>query len=217
LAASEQDIKKGSEISTMHMAKMLGWCKVLEPNTANISGVNCTIYRDPADPAYAAKSTGIGAALARVTGRGFSFPDGIRFYCTNMNGVLSIAFHRNLGGGRQASVLLGESCVDAGNPGMYAGIAHRMAGGGGSDYCAAVIVHELGHNLHERANEGFFWDGAAAGAAEPTASQVSNYATKNRLEFVAEVFTGRMYGLAFPAAVMEAYRGFGGPAANGFP
>jgi hypothetical protein len=56
------------------------------------------------------------------------------------NGIKS---HRTFTGGRQASVLLGASCTDASNPGMYAGIAHGVASGGGEDYCAAVIVHEL--------------------------------------------------------------------------
>jgi hypothetical protein len=217
MPASPQQISNGSKISAGDMARQLGWVKVFQPNDLNHAGVVCKIFRDPNDPNYDAKLTGIKVGLTRVTSRGFSFANGIHFYCTNMAGVASIAFHRSFTGGRQASVLLGNSCVDASNPGMFAGIAHNLAPLGGANYCAAVVVHELGHNLHERANEGFFWDGAAAGAAEPTAGTVSNYATKNALEFVAEVFTGKMYGKNYSDVVMAAYAGYGGPNNPNFP
>jgi hypothetical protein len=199
------------------MKRQLGWVKVFQPTTATFSGVQCRIYKDPQDPAYDDKLTGMKVGLARVTAQGFTFPNGVAFYCTNMAGVYSIAFHRGVDGTREAAVLLGAASVDASNPGMYDGIAHKVAPLGGANYCAAVVVHELGHNLHERANEGFFWDGADAGGAEPLANQVSNYATKNKLEFVAEVFTGRMYGRNYSAQVMAQYGAYGGPTAANFP
>ena len=210
-------ILAGSKVAYSDMARQLGWVKVFSRSTLVHAGVNCTLYKDPADPNLTAKETGSTTALTRVTSKGFTFPNGITFYCTNMAGVYSIAFHRDFGGNRQASVLLGAGCVDASSPGMYAGIAHAVAPLGGANYCAAVVVHELGHNLHERANENFFWNGAAAGAAEPTANLVSNYATKNALEFVAEFFTGRMYGKNYPAAVTAAYNGYLGPSNANFP
>ncbi len=217
MAAAPNPIVSGSKVAACDMARQLGWVKVFSPSTIAHAGVNCTVYKDPSDPNYTAKEAGFKAGLTTVTGQGFTFPNGITFYCTNMHGVYSVAFHRDFNGNRQASVLLGAASVDASNPGMYAGIAHAVAPLGGATYCAAVVVHELGHNLHERANENFFWNGALALAAEPTANQVSNYATKNSLEFVAEFFAGRLYGRNYPAAVLAAYTGYGGPSNAHFP
>lgn len=217
MAATAQQIQNGSKIAAGDMARQLGWVKVFKPSAFTHAGINVRLLQDPSDPDLEAKLTGLKVGLTRVVNRGFAFPNGITFYCTNMPGVLSIAFHRDFSGGRQAAVLLGASCVDAGNPGMFAGVAHAVAPGGGANYCAAVVTHELGHNLHERANEGLFWDGASAGAAEPLANQVTPYATKNVLEFVAEVFTGRMYGRTYSANVMNQYAAHGGPTCVGFP
>jgi hypothetical protein len=217
MAATAQQIATGARLSTEDMARQLGWVKVFNSSLANIGGVQCKIYRDPADPAYDAKRTGLETGLKRVLSRGFTFPNGISFYCTNMQGVLSIAFHRTVGGGRKSSVLLGQACTDASNPGQFDGIAHKVAPLGGANYCAAVVTHELGHNLHETADEGSFWDAVTNAVPEPLANQVSNYATKNKLEFVAEVFTGRMYGRNYSQAIMARYAALGGPTTPNFP
>jgi len=217
MVATANQIATGARLSVEDMARQLGWVKVFQPNTATISGVHCTILRDPADPDYDAKRTGLEQGVKRVVARGFSFPNGITFYCTNMMGVQSIAFHRAVGGGRKSTVLLGLGCVDASNPGMYDGIAHKVAPLGGANYCAAVVTHELGHNLHESSDEGVFWDAVTNATPEPLANQVSNYATKNKLEFVAEVFTGVMYGRTYSTPIMARYAALGGPTCPNFP
>jgi len=217
MVATAAAIQAGSEISYRDMKRQLGWVKVFEPLQMTLAGVACRVFRDPEDPGYDDKRTGIEVGLTRVTSQGFTFAGGVVFYCSNMAGVPSIASHRLPDGTRQTCVLLGASSVDASNAGMYEGVAHKVAPLGGANYCAAVVVHELGHNLHEQANEGFFWDGADAGALEPLSNQVSNYATKNKLEFVAEVFAGRMYGRDYGGAVMARYAAYGGPNNATFP
>ncbi len=217
MVASAQQIATGARLSTEDMYRQLGWVKAFSSTIVNIGGVPCKIYRDAADPAFDAKRTGLEVGLKRVLARGFTFPNGINFYCTNMAGVLSIAFHRAPGGGRQSTVLLGGACTDASNPGQWDGIAHKVAPLGGANYCAAVVTHELGHNLHELAADTVFWDAVTNQVPEPLSNQVSNYAGKNKLEFVAEVFTGMMYGRTYAQNVMTRYGALGGPVTANFP
>lgn len=221
MVATVARINAGSQQSFLHMRKMLGWVKVFNPIVLNISGVACTVYKDPSDPDLDDKLTGITNGIARVTRRGFAFQAGITFYCTAMEGVMSIAFHRSYAGTRQASVALGRAACDSRNYGQFPGIAHQMAPLGGARYCEAVVTHELGHNLHERANEGFFWDTNECSWGndddQRAARAVSEYATKNKLEFVAEVFTGIMYGETYENSIMDSYREYLGPSSDDFP
>jgi hypothetical protein len=95
----------------------------------------------------------------------------------------------------------------------------------------AVVVHELGHILQEKEHSEEFWTtkknrgaGGGMGAefqevgvkAKPThappklANQVSQYAGTGFIEFVAEVFTGLVYGKQYSKEVIEAYVSEGG-------
>jgi hypothetical protein len=85
----------------------------------------------------------------------------------------------------------------------------------------AIIVHEFGHVLHERLNSGVFWGLKTTWATEENpddrppsdlAMQVSQYATKSKLEFVAEIFTGRIYGKHYSPQVLAKYQEYGGVA-----
>lgn len=83
----------------------------------------------------------------------------------------------------------------------------------------AVIVHEFGHLLHERLSSTAFWGlkteknvEGAANDRPPSALaiQVSQYATKSKLEFTAEVFTGLIYGQHYSPPVIAQYQAYGG-------
>ncbi len=74
---------------------------------------------------------------------------------------------------------------------------------------AAVVIHELGHIIHERMGGQGFWDSrnsdtlVSAGVAQ----QVSSY-TQSKMsptELVAEVFTGLVHGKKYPQDVMSEY------------
>jgi hypothetical protein len=87
----------------------------------------------------------------------------------------------------------------------------------------AVIVHEFGHLLHERLSSKAFWDlkqeknvEGAANDRPPAnlAMLVSQYATKSKLEFTAEVFTGLIYGRHYAAPVIAQYQAYGGVDVN---
>jgi hypothetical protein len=79
----------------------------------------------------------------------------------------------------------------------------------------ATVVHELGHHLHCAKDPSTFFllhsTSFASRAADDTAWKVSSYASGNPREFVAEVFTGLIFGKKFPTDVMDMYRGLGGP------
>ena len=79
----------------------------------------------------------------------------------------------------------------------------------------AVIVHELGHILHESSGHDKFWElkttwGDDGRPPAHLAVQVSQYATKSQLEFVAEVFTGLVFGQHYAQAVLDQYAAYGG-------
>jgi hypothetical protein len=80
----------------------------------------------------------------------------------------------------------------------------------------AVIEHEIGHLLHEANDPQRYWafkkgvrNDLVKGEVD-SAMKVSQYATRNKLEFVAEVFTGRMFGTIYPPDVLSLYRDSGG-------
>jgi hypothetical protein len=79
----------------------------------------------------------------------------------------------------------------------------------------AVIVHEFGHLLHEANDPKKYWrlkktDRDLVKDEFHTAMKVSQYALNGKLEFVAEVFTGRMFGAIYPPDVLSLYKSCGG-------
>jgi hypothetical protein len=96
-------------------------------------------------------------------------------------GFQSVAFHRQIGGARKTTVLLGASSVDTNGMVGKKGIADQVASDRKSKYCEAVVVHELGHNLNELADEGWFWDPDAGTAPDINAAlEVSQYAATSK-------------------------------------
>ena len=75
-----------------------------------------------------------------------------------------------------------------------------------------TVVHELGHAVHYATSPSKFHNlhfTHFAGGGD-IANKVSGYST-NPPEFVAEVFTGIVYGRSFGADVIKLYAAFGGP------
>lgn len=194
--------------------------KAYRQQTINVSGVTCKIYIDRDDPSWGAKFMGIQDGVTRVVNAGFSFPNGIDFYTSALGGFQTVAFHRDLSpsGGtlRKAVVLLGLNSVNTGGMIGRLGIADTVNPKTPQTYCEAVVVHELGHNLHERESPEFFWmmesNAPLAGApCQLALAQISQYASTNKKEVVAEVFTGILYSKAFSRAVLNLYEEYEGP------
>lgn len=195
--------------------RQIALVKVYQPSTVNLSGVRCTIYVDKSDPGAAHKVIGIQHGVKRVVDAGFQFPNGIEFYLSSVPGYQSVAYHRDLapggGTGRRSVVLLGAGAVNTAGMIGRRGIADAVATRNESTYCACVVVHELGHNLHELLSEDFFW---TPNANQPPnvglALQISQYAATNKKEVVAEVFTGKLYGINYSPAIMNMYNFYEG-------
>ncbi len=180
----------------------------------SLCGVTINFRAGTGDPLAEDKIVGVRAAVGKVAAKGLVLPNTINVYTSSDTNFVNVAFQRAIGGGREASIGLGGKL---GNPmSLPVGMATVHGLGSTSNYIAAVCVHEIGHILHEMADEAFFWS-PAANALTPGAlgGQVSMYAGNNVKEFVAEVFTGLVYGDIFSLAVMQAYRGYSGPTVGG--
>lgn len=81
---------------------------------------------------------------------------------------------------------------------------------------AAVVVHEIGHILHQTQNPNRFWPLNCCGGdfkqVPRIAENVSAYAGNNFCEYVAEVFTAKVYGFTLSTAINNDYTALGGPA-----
>ena len=82
--------------------------------------------------------------------------------------------------------------------------------------CTAIVVHEIGHLLHEAEDDAAFWGPIPVFPDGLTPLEiyqnVSAYAASNSKKLVAEVFLGRVFGVNYPGNIMDAYRDLGGPA-----
>ena len=212
MAASPELILASGNYGAMDNMRQVGRAKGYKTQMLEISGVKCKIYQDFAEKDALVKLQGIKDGVKKVVELGYSFPDGITFYTSSQNSFQSIAFHRTHGGARKAVVQLGNSSVNTEGMVGKKGIADQVGTASPAKYCAAVVVHELGHNLHERQDEGFFWD-RKSGELPPIdlALDVSQYGASNKLEFVAEVFTGTAYGKKYSKAIMKVYSDYHGP------
>jgi hypothetical protein len=93
----------------------------------------------------------------------------------------------------------------------------------------AVVVHELGHILHEKESGKDFWEikknkgkevefqeendrARPINAPMKLANQVSQYAGTGIIEYIAEVFTGLVYGTHYSDEVIALYVQQGGTA-----
>lgn len=212
VATPQQILAGGNYEAGSYSLRQIGSVKVYEQEQVNIAGVACRLYFDSADPDRVHKKAGILAGVKRVVDQGYAFPNGMTFYCSGLNNFQSVAFHRQIGGARKTTVLLGQSSVNTSGMVGRQGISDQVATESKAKYCEAVVTHELGHNLHELANEGFFWDPDAGGQPNVNAAMtVSQYAATNKKELVAEVFTGLAYGLLFKPEVMAMYSDYHGP------
>jgi len=191
--------------------------KGFEPSVQhNVCGVLVTFHIGFADPLKHEKIGAVRAAIYKVISRGLAMPNQITVYTSGEDGFVNIAFQRDVSGAANASIGLGGKLATPGR--LPIGVATVKGGGSTTSYITAVCVHEIGHILHEISNPEFFW-GPNANKPTPPAlgGQVSMYAGNNIKEFVAEVFTGLIYGERYNDAVMNAYVDYAGPTSASFP
>jgi hypothetical protein len=189
------------------------------------------------------KASAVKDAVKRIQRAGFTVPNGISFICTDDAAVRCIMYASDGGGNRSYRIYIGPQAVQQNKAqphtqGAYAGgmgvagdrgIAHHVydekksffGNPGRAAMAEAVVVHELGHLLHEDQSPDAFWcekkgQGIDTKGLVNAATLVSHYANKGPLEFVAEVFTARVYRKPVNATVIPWYTALGGPTVPSF-
>jgi hypothetical protein len=207
-----------------------------------ISGVQVRIRKEASDGLADLHRTSIERAVRTVSGAGHQLP-ALDFYLCSSQNVPNVAMKTYIGNNPAPVIFLGPKMWSK-NP-MQAGTGTMVTGGVGTSgprgiadqvydgttrffgnpkqkaQGETIVIHELGHILHEINNPGVFWEEQqAAEQQQPSpnapgwqnlATDVSHYAGNNALEFVAEVFAGTLVGKAYSQQVMAAYAALGGP------
>jgi hypothetical protein len=177
--------------------------------------VTIDVYRGKDDTATEQKVVALRTAIVKIRRKGIALPARMKLYTSSRKDYQNIAFQRNTRGDREAVVCLGGKLTTP--TALPIGVATVVSAMGSniSEFITAVCVHELGHVLHEIADGEYFWS-KEANETPPgkLAGLISMYAAANKKEFVAEVFTGCIYGkkTEYGQGVMDAYDTFHGPA-----
>ncbi|MFG3468542.1 glycosyltransferase [Streptomyces sp. NPDC047982] len=204
----------------------------LTPVVEDVHGTQVTVHGDPTDSLRDARIDNFRKAVITVQEAGFHVPD-VELHLPKYGRFLEV--HDDLvaersGGRLQRAEYLAPNAVIAspdivGNPltNKLAGNRYRYLSTELDPSGVGTMVHELGHFLHyvnaraqyhDLAFTQFTGRSGQDGDAVPhqaLALGVSAYAAGNPREFVAEVFTGLVYGKPFSPEVMRMYHGLGGP------
>jgi hypothetical protein len=203
----------------------IGAVKSWRSASHNASGVTVTVYRDEneTDGQLADKIAAIDAAIAKVSAKGLALPNAIKVYCSGKEvcgtvQMKNVAFQRGISGTRDPTIVLSPKVLNAQWAAALNGMCTQVYDHTPVGLATAIVVHEIGHLLHEIADEDSFWGAAVAFNSVNTAltpnvifQEVSAYAATNAKELVAEVFLGRVYGRAFTPLIMNAYAALNGP------
>ncbi|MFH8477099.1 glycosyltransferase, partial [Streptomyces sp. NPDC018000] len=205
----------------------------LTPVVEDVHGTQVTVHGDPTDSLRDARIDNFRKAVITVQEAGFHVPD-VELHLPKYGRFLEV--HNDVvaersGGRLQRAEYLAPNAVIAspdvvGNPltNKLAGNRYRYLSTELDPSGVGTMVHELGHFLHYANARAQYHDLAFTqfagrsgqdGDAVPhqaLALGVSAYAAGNPREFVAEVFTGLVYGKPFSPEVMRMYHGLGGPA-----
>jgi hypothetical protein len=247
--ASAQEIANGKANEASEVRLNLAKCSSMNfyyktYQGANGQPVDVTIGAETGDGGTKLKKEAVDKALKAIIKRGFVLPD-LTFYFSTAAGVPCVAYMPEKAGAPDYTVFMGPKTGQHNpqvnkSPGLKGGMGqsgmrgvadqvydgtHRWFGNPKMHaHASCVVIHELGHVLHDLQSSALFWDfklsrPAANGGWLNNAMKVSHYATTNPLEMVAETFAGVMCGKTYNGAVGTSYQALGGPQpANGaFP
>lgn len=209
------DDKKKQEVSRTEMG-FFSWTRTVRfERQAPYSFKNqrYTIYTDPADPDSRFKIDAIKKAVEIIVNKGLRIPDDLQVYCSRHLEAQNRAFMRDENWRPVAYVTLRWGTD---TPRVDNSLSAR--GFRGFERSTISMVHEIGHIMHERNTGDVFFHGRGSiiqGLPDKqltalAATKVSGYAKGSKKEFVAEVFTGLIFGMRFDADVMAEYERFRG-------
>lgn len=198
-----------------------GWTKTV----FRVAGVTVTSFADENELRYDDKMLAVDSAISKVVALGIVLPISIKVYCTGSTNIgrlqmKNVAFQRGVSGARDASIVLSPKVLNYEWASALNGLCTQpdIYDQTPKGLCTAIVVHELGHLLHEIQDEDLFWGRMPEfpNGLKPLDifRCVSAYAASNPKELVAEVFLGRVFGKNFEPFIIEAYRALGGPAQN---
>lgn len=210
------DDKKKQEVSRIEMG-WFAWTRTVRfERQAPYSFKNqrYTINTDPADPDSKFKIDAIKRAVEILVNKGLRIPDNLQFYCSRHIEAKNQAFMRDENWLPVAYVTLrwGTDTPRVDN-------SLSAKGFRGFERSTISMVHEIGHILHERNAGDVFFHGRGSiiqGLPDKqltalAVTKVSGYAKGSKKEFVAEVFTGLIFGMRFDPDVMGEYEKYRGP------
>ena len=199
----------------------IGAVKSWTKNTFKIGGVTITSFYDDTEHQHDEKMLAVDNAVMKVQSLGIGLPVSIKVYCTGSTNIgtlqmKNVAFPRGIGGEQDAAMVLSPKVLDRAWAAGLNGVCTTVGENTPAGLCTAIVVHEIGHLLHESEDDAAFW-GEMPGFPDGLTpldiyQSVSAYAATNTKELVAEVFLGRVFGKAYPPKIMDAYRALGGPA-----
>lgn len=190
-----------------------------QSSTGNLHGVTCTI-KNYNDPNYDTKLKALTLGVRILKDKGYNLPSDITFHLSSDASnpkAPTVAYARKQDNSVGVEVFLGVNAIFSEPTPMGEGIAHKIKKCALGDYTTTVVVHELGHVLHDLESHDFFWgegDLPLTGGDVNTAfDEISAYAATNKKEVVAEVFAAHNMGLKFSGAAVSAlYSKCQGPA-----
>ena len=244
MPATLAEIQRFRDTENKQMINYLSKCSIgsLSMSTITVAGVRIRIRGESDNKLSSIHMKSIRTAVEDVVGVGHRLPS-LDFYLTSCVDVPNVAMKTYTAGTHTPVIFLGPKMWaknvqmpksagavvgglgTAGPRGVadqaYDGTNRFFGNPKQKAQGATIVIHELGHVLHEHLNPGIFWEEMAAVyalARSPNApawtneaNKVSAYAMNNPLEFVAEVFAGRLIGKVYPDTTIAAYDALGGP------
>lgn len=194
----------------------------------NIQGTSCFITNYN-DPSVARKRTSIIDGVTKLKQDGYVLPPSLKFHLSSrlegFSKAPTEAICRDQNGNYDGTIYLGVNAIyskQALVDGLKEGVEHKLRDAStGAHYTKAVVIHEIGHALHDFEQPEYFWGDAdlplTREQLEFAHRWISPYASVNRKEVVAEVFVGHVMGFIFrkPKQTLELYNLFKGPTLHG--
>jgi hypothetical protein len=241
--ATAAEITAGRQNEGSEVARVLALCgsMLTEYKTYTNPGggnVDVSISYEAGDGARSLKKTAADKAIRAILDRSFALP-ALNFYFSSATGVPCVAYMGNRAGNAEYTIFMGPKTGQhnpqlQASPGLTGGVGqsgprgvadqmydgtHRWFGNPKMHaHATCVVIHEIGHVLHEFQQAALFWDfklsrppAGGGGGWAANAMSVSHYATNNPMEMVAETFAGAMSGKTYPGGVGTAYGALGGP------